>query len=524
MLSRRRPIIVRLLPLIDDADILERNLRWYAEAGIGTIAFGNACGRATEEIARRAVEAGSIVSYSRSDGRLEWAQVSQELLEAAGRLAPELVIVAGADEFLEAEGMSLREAVEQELKEGRDVLQADTMEFCLTDDDDSRQADTVARMRRYSPYRAALRTRAIRWRCGLNWPEPQILSPATAHPSVSSRRLINRHYPLRSPQQALARAQEGRLSPFLAGSSAAALASLVRDERDLVLPARKLSLHYEGAPWTDTQVLAELRLGTVSKLARRAGGARTKLERQVADLSRKRGDLKERHRALHGQFQEQKRELGELKRRYVAVLLDRDRLAAGAGGHDEARLAAPASWYDEQYHLVREKYDAHYSESIYLPVWREIASRIHPEDRVLEVGCGTGQLARLLLDEGLRDYCGFDFSPFAVRLAQDRLPEADVRVDDLRTTTLLDERRYDLVLCTEVLEHLDDDVLFLHQVPPGVRVLATVPNFDATSHLRYFATDEEVVARYGEALAIRDVKCIPVRGTSSLFLLDGARA
>lgn len=76
---------------------------------------------------------------------------------------------------------------------------------------------------------------------------------------------------------------------------------------------------------------------------------------------------------------------------------------------------------------------------------------------VLDVGCGPGSLL-----EELRPlwpqarYSGADFSPAAVEAARRRAPWAEFARLDLVQGNL--GQRFDLVLCTDVVEHIEDDV------------------------------------------------------------------
>lgn len=523
--GRQPATLVRLLPLLDEADILERNLRWYAEAGIATVAFDNASTDCTADLAERALGTGGLAALRRSEHRVEWPEVSRGLLELATNLAPDLVLVAGADEFIEtADGTDLRHAIETDLRRGLDILTVDTMEFCLTEDDGDTE-DAVAGLCFYAAYRAVLRDRGVRWSRGVRWAAPSKLRVPDAAARRSSRRYINRHYPLRSIGHARARARDGRLSQaVLAGNSAAALSSLTEEPRDLLLPADKL-IRYEGDHrWTADASIADLRLAKAGTLARRASARRAKLEGELARREQQRNLLREQVTGLRGELAGQRKQLGELRTRYTEVMLERDRLVEAGATPLTGRLAAPAGWYDEHYRLTLDKYDIDATESVYLPVWEVIASRIDPAATVLELGCGTGQLGRLLVDRGLTHYHGFDFSEVAVELARKRLPEFDVEVGDARTTRLVTDLPYDTALCTEVLEHLDDDLGVLRRIRPGARVLATVPNFDATSHLRFFDEEQEVADRYRSALDGLEVTRIELPRGSVIFLLDGVAA
>jgi hypothetical protein len=70
-------------------------------------------------------------------------------------------------------------------------------------------------------------------------------------------------------------------------------------------------------------------------------------------------------------------------------------------------------------------------------------------------------------------------------------------------------------------QHLDEDLGLLHALKPHARVLATVPNFDSASHLRFFASEREVLERYGDAIADIAVTSFPLSETTVIYLLDG---
>lgn len=67
-LRPRRPAVpVRLLPLLEEADILDRNLAWYAESGFATVAFDNASSDETHSLCQDALRDGRLARYERSD-------------------------------------------------------------------------------------------------------------------------------------------------------------------------------------------------------------------------------------------------------------------------------------------------------------------------------------------------------------------------------------------------------------------------------------------------------------------------
>jgi 2-polyprenyl-3-methyl-5-hydroxy-6-metoxy-1,4-benzoquinol methylase len=102
--------------------------------------------------------------------------------------------------------------------------------------------------------------------------------------------------------------------------------------------------------------------------------------------------------------------------------------------------------------------------------------------RVIDVGCGTGHLLRSLVDHTAVPpvlVVGVDRSRTGIRRARALLPAAKFVVADLYRLPL-DAERFDLVLCTEVLEHVREPALAVDALcrlcAPGGRVAITVPD------------------------------------------------
>jgi len=106
--------------------------------------------------------------------------------------------------------------------------------------------------------------------------------------------------------------------------------------------------------------------------------------------------------------------------------------------------------------------------------FRKIASHIDPQDAVLDVGCGIG----IFLDI-IRPHCkavaGLDISPVAINLLKSKGIEG--KVGELPEISYPD-KSFDVVVATEIVEHLDDPVALLKEAVRVARkkVIFTVPD------------------------------------------------
>jgi SAM-dependent methyltransferase len=118
-------------------------------------------------------------------------------------------------------------------------------------------------------------------------------------------------------------------------------------------------------------------------------------------------------------------------------------------------------------------------------------------ETVLDVGCGQGSLLAELFSKfpHIKAY-GVDISPVAVGLAGKRVPQGEFRVLDITNCRLA--KKFDLVICSEVLEHIPDDLRALAnlaQMTEKYLVVSTVQGrmrrFETmVGHVRNYAPGE----------------------------------
>jgi 2-polyprenyl-3-methyl-5-hydroxy-6-metoxy-1,4-benzoquinol methylase len=127
---------------------------------------------------------------------------------------------------------------------------------------------------------------------------------------------------------------------------------------------------------------------------------------------------------------------------------------------------------------------------------------------LIDVGCGSGQLVNAIAQrvENLERAVGVDYTNNAVARARESFPSFEWRVGDLYDLDREFASCFDLVVCTEVLEHLDRpreavDRLVRLRSPDGKLVL-TVPDGaidDWAGHANFWTENElfEFLAPFG---------------------------
>lgn len=112
---------------------------------------------------------------------------------------------------------------------------------------------------------------------------------------------------------------------------------------------------------------------------------------------------------------------------------------------------------------------------------RDLVERARPigaSDRILDLGCGTGIVARVLRERlgGAAHIVGLDVSPPMIEEARSIAPEIDFRLGDAMGLPFADGS-FDLVLCQHMLQFVPDPLAALREVrrvlTPGGRLLAT---------------------------------------------------
>jgi ubiquinone/menaquinone biosynthesis C-methylase UbiE len=107
------------------------------------------------------------------------------------------------------------------------------------------------------------------------------------------------------------------------------------------------------------------------------------------------------------------------------------------------------------------------------------ADNLHAADRVLDLGCGQGDLTAVLAAAGARPV-GVDVAQAALARARRRHPELRFVLAPLDGELPFDDGSFDVVWASEVIEHVADTARWLSEVrrvlAAGGRLLITTPN------------------------------------------------
>jgi len=100
---------------------------------------------------------------------------------------------------------------------------------------------------------------------------------------------------------------------------------------------------------------------------------------------------------------------------------------------------------------------------------------------VLEVGPGLGFFTKKLLEKGASKLTCLDIAPRLIKKIKEAFPTVEcITGDVLNASAVLGERQFDVIVCSEVIEHTSNPQLALEQLAklmaPDSILLLTVPN------------------------------------------------
>ena len=151
-----------------------------------------------------------------------------------------------------------------------------------------------------------------------------------------------------------------------------------------------------------------------------------------------------------------------------------------------------------KYSLEIDGYNCQYKD-----LFKLVKSYLNKDELILELGCGTGQFADILIKENYNYSLGLDFSQVAVDMCKKRSGVDKFRCVDLYVYRFIDE--YETIICIETLEHIKDDLKIIEKIKPNTKVIFSLPRFDNFAHVRYFIDENSIRQRYENLLNIKSI-------------------
>ena len=174
-----------------------------------------------------------------------------------------------------------------------------------------------------------------------------------------------------------------------------------------------------------------------------------------------------------------------------------------------------ASYYDSVYANTKTYcLQTSWEQSQYYAVYKYVLSLLPIPSTVVELGCGTGQLAEALVSKGDTYIEGIDFSGEAINIAKQRTPQNFIK-GDLYDYTPPAAQYY---IATEVFEHIESDLFVISKLPKSSILIFSVPNFYCKGHVRRFLNPEEIQTYYKDTLTITSITQI-----NNIFVVMGIK-
>ena len=167
--------------------------------------------------------------------------------------------------------------------------------------------------------------------------------------------------------------------------------------------------------------------------------------------------------------------------------------------------------------LARQYQDKYMLMPLYEPTYQRLSEMMGARDKVLELACGPGNIARYLLARHPQlDYLGTDLAPQMVSLARKNNPTARFEVMDCLAIDALPED-FDVLVCGFCLPYLNlaeaqalIEAMARRLKPGGLLYLSTMEGDYQASHLQTSSSGDQAFVYYhcGEWLN----KCLHVAG------------
>ena len=183
------------------------------------------------------------------------------------------------------------------------------------------------------------------------------------------------------------------------------------------------------------------------------------------------------------------------KNRYKAVLLPNQKkntdLGVGWITEDNTAEGYDGLWGDETNLDAYRKEAGNVRQLLTQEIVNQIEAHVQNGSEVVDIGCGVGDLlAEIRRRKPDVVVCGLDFSAKAVEVAAARFPDGKFVQHIIDETLPYTAHSFDVVLCTDVLEHLDRPQTVAAELVricrPGGVVVVVVPDGHVDQFLGHY--------------------------------------
>jgi len=110
----------------------------------------------------------------------------------------------------------------------------------------------------------------------------------------------------------------------------------------------------------------------------------------------------------------------------------------------------------------------------------------HEEERIIEIGCNTGNFATVLEKRHISNYIGIDIDADAIQQARKLHPKFKFYCTDI-TENLYYLTKASMIVSFYSFQYIKDDLIVLNNIPPGTKIILSVPNSSYKNyHVRWF--------------------------------------
>ena len=161
----------------------------------------------------------------------------------------------------------------------------------------------------------------------------------------------------------------------------------------------------------------------------------------------------------------------------------------------------PPKFYDYWYSKGMKWYEGKPEKSQYYILWKKMLEL--SEGRIIDIGCGPGQVCELAISMRIPYLMGIDFSQVAIDKAIERCDIGPfICGDTMNIFPSIEQKDYDTVFICETLEHMKDDLAFIDLIPRGKIVVASLPTFGSGGHVFYIDHEGDLITRYGSSITL----------------------